>query len=271
MVECFVHKIGSIFWRTKHYGVIPALKYVIYNKLKIMNKKLSFNHREYLESYNFFEKYFNLQMPDFIKIETIINEKISYFGDKVEKKIFELSLKNSTNKGKNANELIYENNTRLKVLGYMIAILKIDCIIETGSQSGLSSLFMESVSFAIGKNDSLKIVSFDVKPSDKLIESTNVEFIVLQKPFRQSFKLLTRFFSRNHNCVLFFHDSDHSYENMTFEFEWAWDHLNVDFLVSDDVSENTAFSDFAVRHGISPVYCRFDNGSMVGIINRLQP
>jgi len=263
-----MYKIGSVFWRAKHYGVVPTFKYVKNDKLKIKRKRQNINHRAYSNPYVFCEQFFNLQFKDFVKIEKIINENMIYFGNKIEKKLSKLFLNNYTGNFKDANDLIYENSTRLRVLGYMISILKIDCIIETGSQSGLSSLFVDSVSSMIGKNDSLKIYSFDVKQSDKLIESTNVEFLVLQKPFRRSFKLLSGFFSKNQNCVLFFHDSDHSYENMTFEFEWAWDQLNVEILVSDDVSENTAFNDFALRLGISPVYCKFDNGSTVGIIKR---
>jgi len=44
----------------------------------------------------------------------------------------------------------------------------------------------------------------------------------------------------------FFHDSEHSYECMTFEFQASWRHLSTaGLLVSDDVTWNTAFQDFA--------------------------
>ena len=46
-----------------------------------------------------------------------------------------------------------------------------------------------------------------------------------------------------------YHDSEHSYENIMFEFEWAYNHLNTSgILASDDVDWNQAFSDFAQKH-----------------------
>jgi predicted O-methyltransferase YrrM len=48
---------------------------------------------------------------------------------------------------------------------------------------------------------------------------------------------------------MFFHDSEHSYENMMFEFDWAYAHLgNGGILMSDDIDWNRAFRDFAEKH-----------------------
>jgi len=48
----------------------------------------------------------------------------------------------------------------------------------------------------------------------------------------------------------FYHDSEHSYENMTFEFEWAYAHLKEGgMLAADDVGWNRAFPDFLQKHG----------------------
>lgn len=44
---------------------------------------------------------------------------------------------------------------------------------------------------------------------------------------------------------IFYHDSDHSYQNMTWEFETAWPRLQPGgLLLSDDVLANTSFFDF---------------------------
>jgi predicted O-methyltransferase YrrM len=44
---------------------------------------------------------------------------------------------------------------------------------------------------------------------------------------------------------LFFHDSDHSYEHMLWEFRTAWPHVRSGgWLLSDDVTRNSAFVDF---------------------------
>ena len=51
---------------------------------------------------------------------------------------------------------------------------------------------------------------------------------------------------------IFFHDSDHSYANMTWEFETAWPKVGPDgLLVSDDVLANTAFFDFCRKASLN--------------------
>ena len=51
---------------------------------------------------------------------------------------------------------------------------------------------------------------------------------------------------------LFLHDSDHSYENMTWELETAWPKVGPSgLLVADDVLANTAFFDFGHRAGLA--------------------
>ena len=56
------------------------------------------------------------------------------------------------------DELIY-STTRLKVLGYLISTMKIDCILESGSYNGTSAFFMEEVSKSVGKNSFLKMLN----------------------------------------------------------------------------------------------------------------
>jgi hypothetical protein len=47
----------------------------------------------------------------------------------------------------------------------------------------------------------------------------------------------------------FFHDSEHSYENMMFEYEWAYSNLSENGVIaSDDIEWNNAFRDFKNRH-----------------------
>ena len=44
---------------------------------------------------------------------------------------------------------------------------------------------------------------------------------------------------------IFLHDSDHSYENMLWEFRTAWPYVRKDgLLLSDDITSNAAFRDF---------------------------
>lgn len=52
---------------------------------------------------------------------------------------------------------------------------------------------------------------------------------------------------------LFLHDSEHSYDCMTFEYRAAWHHLRPGgILLSDDISWNRAFADFAQAQGLTP-------------------
>ena len=50
-------------------------------------------------------------------------------------------------------------------------------------------------------------------------------------------------------CDLFFHDSEHSYENMLFEFKTAWPFIPKQGLIlADDIDRNDAFDDFVNSH-----------------------
>ncbi len=53
---------------------------------------------------------------------------------------------------------------------------------------------------------------------------------------------------------VFIHDSEHTYENMLFEYRLGWEHLNQGgVLVSDDIGLNQAFNDFC-REVNTPAY-----------------
>ena len=79
----------------------------------------------------------------------------------------------------------------------------------------------------------MDIVSFDVSHKQYFVRSAGVTYSLLASPVRRNFKKETLDFK--HDPLLFFHDSDHSYENMFFEFKWAWDHLEAEVLISDEV------------------------------------
>lgn len=66
---------------------------------------------------------------------------------------------------------------------------------------------------------------------------------------------------------IFFHDSDHSYESMSFEYTMAWPHISQQgFLLSDDVKWNAAFNDFI--ENIKPQFHVQEEG--FGIIRKLE-
>jgi len=47
-------------------------------------------------------------------------------------------------------------------------------------------------------------------------------------------------------CDIFFHDSNHSYSHMSWEYNTIWPHLNS-ILLSDDINKNNAFDDFVEK------------------------
>ena len=54
---------------------------------------------------------------------------------------------------------------------------------------------------------------------------------------------------------IFFHDSEHSYENMMFEFKTVWPFLtNGGALLSHDTDLNAAFEEFSQEVSAQPIY-----------------
>lgn len=52
----------------------------------------------------------------------------------------------------------------------------------------------------------------------------------------------------------FFHDSEHTVETMTFEYEAAWPYIrHGGYLISDDATWNSALRDFAKKHAVESV------------------
>lgn len=66
----------------------------------------------------------------------------------------------------------------------------------------------------------------------------------------RSYELLPPLLQRLGQVDFFFHDSEHSYQCMTFEYETALEASGPGTIIgSDDVARNTAFDDFCRRHG----------------------
>ena len=248
-------KVGSFFWRVRNYGVIAAFKYIYTEKInkgifdysaseligtltELNNKLLKTSEKNLLDLENSSDEIFNDISENLIKLESS--------GTGIKRSI----IGNAASK------------TRLKVLAYIVNYFDFDLIIESGTQHGISALFMEK--YSITKN--YKIYSFDVKNNVIPEGIGKINYVVLRSPVRKSFKTFTKELINRNDRSLYFHDSDHSYENMSFEFNWAWNELKVDCMVSDDVSENSAFSNFVLKSNLTPYYCKFDSGSVVGFV-----
>lgn len=248
-------KIGSLFWRIRNYGIIAALKYIYTEKI---NKSV----------FNYPASKLILSLAELNNILLKINEKnvlnLENSSDEIFNDISENLIKLESSRTGIKRSIIGNSasRTRLKVLAYIVNYFDFDLIIESGTQHGISALFIEK--YSITKN--YKIYSFDVKNNVIPEGIGKINYVVLRSPVRKSFKTFTKRLINRNDRSLYFHDSDHSYENMSFEFNWAWHELKVDCMVSDDVSENSAFSNFALKNNLTPYYCKFDSGSVVGFV-----
>jgi len=138
------------------------------------------------------------------------------------------------------------------VLYTIIRALRPKIVVETGVSNGISS---RCILEALERNNHGILYSIDLPreistagiPPDKEIGwlvpdrlSKRWELIL-----GDSKEMLPRVLSECGEINIFLHDSDHSYEHMTFEFRTAWKYLSDDgVLLSHDVNLNKAFEDF---------------------------
>ena len=136
-----------------------------------------------------------------------------------------------------------------KALYIMTRILKPEIVIETGVFEGHSSV---SILLAMEKNEAGLLYSIDL-PSPSLPPGKEPGWIVPEhlrvkwdlRPGKST-DLLPDLLSKIKEVDIFLHDSDHSYENMSWEFRTAWPYIRKDgLLLSHDVSQNAAFKEFA--------------------------
>jgi hypothetical protein len=142
-------------------------------------------------------------------------------------------------------------------------------IVETGVYRGVSSAFILA---ALHDNGAGRLYSIDLPSGDYLDPSTGrvdasplysdeaVGFAV-PEDVRDRWTLrlgdvrveLPKLLSQLPSVDLFYHDSEHTYEMMMWEYEQALPHLRIGgLLTSDDTNWNSAFSDFLRRQSLRP-------------------
>jgi predicted O-methyltransferase YrrM len=139
-----------------------------------------------------------------------------------------------------------------QVLYTIVRLLKPKIVIETGVAAGISSAYILK---ALDRNEQGHLISIDIgqkefngivlprdKPVGWLVPNELREMWTLEMG---SSKQLLQPLLEKEEVDLFLHDSEHSYENMMFEFETVWKRLrNGGGIVSDNVEWNKAFDDF---------------------------
>lgn len=128
-------------------------------------------------------------------------------------------------------------------------ILKPETVVETGVADGFSSSFILQ---ALELNQKGRLFSIDL-PNQPGHEIENETGWLIPKNLRYRWRLilgsseekLPTLLTDLKRVDLFYHDSEHIYENMMFEFNAVWKYLKPKGrLLADDITDNTAFREF---------------------------
>ncbi|MEM3465490.1 MAG: class I SAM-dependent methyltransferase [Candidatus Jordarchaeales archaeon] len=140
-----------------------------------------------------------------------------------------------------------------EVLYALIRLVKPKVVVETGVGAGVSSTVILR---GLEKNGEGRLYSVDagLKSFDgiSLPENKPIGFLA-PEDLRKRWTLILGFSREVLPSLLdklkiidfFFHDSEHTYQNMKFEYTVAYKHLSTGgILVSDNIEWNSAFDDF---------------------------
>lgn len=147
--------------------------------------------------------------------------------------------------------------SRVLFLYLLLRFIKPDKVVETGCFSGWTSTL---ILFALHKNEKGHLWTIDI-PAEAGLRSMSASLppelspgFLIPETLRQKWTLilgdtrehLVPLLQRLGTIDVFYHDSDHTYEHMMWEYTSAWPHLSSGgVLISDDIANNTAFWDFA--------------------------
>lgn len=122
-------------------------------------------------------------------------------------------------------------------------------VVETGVGYGVTSAFLLQ---ALAANGNGELWSIDLPPLGEDADAQAGSLVPQSLRPRwhiirgRSRSVLPRLISELPHIDIFLHDSLHTYRNMTWEFQSAWNRLKPGgVLISDDVAMNRAFEDFA--------------------------
>jgi len=184
---------------------------------------------------------------DLIEVSSILRE--------VESTEFERDLRNRLKEVMYSGWLTLSNG---RVLYLLTRLLRPKVAVETGVFAGVSSSFILK---ALNANGSGELYSIDL-PDPFWNKIGKQPGFAVSKELRRNWSLtlgpssetLERLLMSLRSIDFFFHDSDHSYENMLYEFNTAWSFLSPGgLLLSDNVDMNNSFDEFCRISGGVPV------------------
>jgi predicted O-methyltransferase YrrM len=203
-----------------------------------------------------------VQLNDFIQIGGIFTDSASMVIESLRK-----VPSNSLLEHGELYPLFYNSNaSTLELLGLLIKEVRPRIVIETGVANGVSTRKILRSFEELGLVDS-KLFSLDIDPrvaTPELLSFPQFNFV----PVDPSNSFLNTIKSIN-EVDIFYHDSDHSYDNQMLEYCAAWEILNSEkgVLLSDDVNWSNAFLDFCKKVNRVP-FLLSDGGKFAGVICR---
>jgi len=160
-----------------------------------------------------------------------------------------------------------------------LRLIKPEVVVETGCASGWTSALLLS---ALHRNNKGHLWSIDIPPQAgqlsmdwTLPEGLSPGFLV-PETLRDRWTLilgdvrhhLMPLLQQHRAIDVFFHDSDHTYQHMMWEYTSVWPHLRPGgLLISDDIGWNTAFWDFATAVR-TPVVIHRSNPNLGTLVKR---
>lgn len=160
------------------------------------------------------------------------------------------------------------NTTFGKWIYCCVRVMKPEFMIETGVAHGASSWIILN---AMHRNSKGRLYSIDLPDNDTNaaynFQSKSKTGWIVPGKLKDRWELhlgdakiiLPDLLTQLRNIDIFFHDSDHSYEHMQFEFETVLPFLSPEgIILSDDVHKNNAFSEFTGKHNLKAL--QFNKG-----------
>lgn len=249
--------VGSLLWRVTGYGILAATKYLFFYKKQL--RRVDSGRRMLLSVEDFC---LQLKLPNTYlnDANTIIKSTLGNFEN--------LQTENSLSKFKHKDFAL--NVTRLQIISILIMAFRTQTYLETGTQFGTSSCVAQLALKSLGSHKKTICISVDVTPSSRVLSDPEITYLIFEKNVRKQLKHFVSQRSLELNRpIIFFHDSDHSYENMTFELHFALIYLDADIIVCDDIEGNSAFFDFVDKFSLSCFIVDNDSGPRVGVILRV--
>lgn len=255
-------EIGSLSWRRRNYGIYRTLRYLLQDGF-LGRRRLNLPTHPTLTG-----------EIALIRISEITGLSRNEVGEVerlaksfLKKAQIRLSETNSVVKSGVAGD--FGPVGRLTLIGASLWALKPHLYLETGTQYGVSADFAQQ--FVTQKGLPTKVISVEVRETKVVALNSGYEQAILDSPYGKNFVSLLLGLSRQFSSTVFAHDSDHSYEHMSWELSRAEEHLKPIAYICDDVQQHNAFLNFAKQFRTAVNVLSFESQLAVGYIHVRDP